>query len=92
MGGVGLRGELSGGPASLRVHQRALPRPLWRPHLQGYIHRLRRQEAIVKVSLRVSPPQNTGLKLVMSHIGGGFRSSGGAGGRGVPSEGCAIAA
>ena len=40
----------------------------------------------------VFSPQNLGLNSVLGRIGGGFRSSGGAGGRGFPSEGGAIAA
>ena len=42
MGGVELRGKLSGGPESLRDHQRALPRPLCCPTHQGHLHRPRR--------------------------------------------------
>ena len=64
----------------------AWPEGIW------YWQVLRRQEAIVKVSLRVSPPQNTGLKLVMSHIGGGFYSGSGAGDGYIPGDGGAIAA
>ena len=52
---------------------------------------LRRQEAVVKVSLGVFPPQNMGLNPVLSRIGGGFCSGDGAGNGGVPSEGGAIA-
>ena len=41
MGGIGLRRELPGRKASLRVHQRALPRPLWRPSHRGHLQHAR---------------------------------------------------
>ena len=53
---------------------------------------MRRQEAAVKASLGVFPQQNMGLNPVLSRIGGSFRSGGGAGNGGVPSEGGDIAA
>ena len=53
---------------------------------------MRRQEAVVEMSLGVFPPQNMGLDPVLSRIGGGFRSGGGAGVGDVLSEGGAIAA
>ena len=48
---------------------------------------MRCQKAVVKEGLGVFLSQNSGLYTVLGRIGGGFRSSGGAGGRGVPSEG-----
>ena len=50
------------------------------------------KEAVVEVGVGVFYLQNSGLNTVLGRIGGGFRSSGGASGRGVPSEGVAIAA
>ena len=47
---------------------------------------MRCQEPVVEVNLWVFPTQNLGLNPVLSRIGGGFRSGGGAGNGGVPSE------
>ena len=44
------------------------------------------------MSLGVFPPQNSGLDPILGRIDSSFRSSGGTGGRGVPSEGGTIAA